>query len=182
MILIKDGVALYAGDLTLTDEQLICKGFVDRRLNTSNAQLIDVPTPDNFRGGGFTWGGNILTITPEYSIELFQKLKAELKNKLKAEYAARMNAGVMSGIEIGNILNEIQDAAIMITNSFSTNYAVVYEGNALILNGAKLATIYGYKKNCSDNAQTHFVAIQALTTIQEVQDYDLTTGWPSANL
>jgi len=105
-----------------------------------------------------------------------------LKESLKSEYSAKQNAGVMSNIEIGNILNEIQDAALMITNSFSTDYAVVYDGNALVLNGAKLATIYGYKKSCSDNAKAHWAAINALTTIQEVEDYDLSTGWPNTAL
>jgi len=123
-----------------------------------------------------------LFYTNRWAASTLSKAKKLAVGNLKTLYSSKMEAGEISGINIGDIVNEIQDAAIMVTNSFSPNYAVVYDGNALVLNATKLASIYGYKKACSDNAQTLYAAINALTTIQEVEDYDLTTGWPSTAL
>lgn len=182
MILVKDGVALYAGDLTLTDTELRGRGFVDRRLNTSNSELIDIPTPKNFRGRGFTWDGTTLTPTAVHNQKLIQNGKKALLNKLKAEYVKRSNAATIGGVIIGDILDQLQDAAFIITNSIAANHAVVSGENATLINPAKLNAVYSYKADCSTNAISHRSAIQALNNINDIESYDLSTGWPSEAL
>lgn len=179
MILVKDGVALYAGDLTLTDEQLIGKGFVDRRLNTSNSELIDIPTPKNFRGRGFTWDGTTLLPTNEHTQKLVQKGKKELFSRLKALYVERANAATINGVKISEVSDQLQDAAIIITNTIAVNHAVVDGENAALINAAKLNQIFSYKSACSTNAISHRTAIQALDNINDIESYDLSTGWPN---
>lgn len=183
MILINaNGVALYAGKLTLTESELRGDGFVDKRLNTSNAELVDVPTPANFKGRGYTWDGSRLTITPRYEAQLITTGKKELLKRLKTEYTKRLNAGVIDGVNIGDVTDQLQDAAISIGNGITTKLAVVSDDAATLINGAKLNTIYTYKGDCSTAAIAHRSAIQALNNINDIENYDLSTGWPSEAL
>lgn len=132
---------------------------------------------------GWTWNGSVFA-EPNQNITLAQAKKIAIA-ALKDEYTGRTEAGVIENIRIGDISDQIQDAAIMITNSFSTDYAVVHGQNSLLLNASKLAAIYGYKKACSDQAKAHAQAINGLGTKASVKNYiqnDLQTGWPSTAL
>ena len=57
MLAIHEGVVLYEGDLRLTATGLFSKTFVDRRLNSDNCTLLDLPAPSPWIGGGWTWDG-----------------------------------------------------------------------------------------------------------------------------
>lgn len=85
MIAISDGVALYAGNLTLTDTMLKGEGFIDSRLNNANCQLIDVPTPYPWVGGGYTWDGSTLTLSQTVKEQLLSEIVATKRNQINDE-------------------------------------------------------------------------------------------------
>ena len=136
-------------------------------------------------GAQIGWGyiGGVF-IDPETNLTLADAKKIAI-GILKGVYKGKTEEGVINGITIGNITDEIQDAVTIILNNLASDYVVVYDENYINLTQAKLVSIFNYKSACSSQAQTHAAAVLALTTKQEIKTYVQTTmqtGWPSTAL
>lgn len=194
MIAVKDGVALYEGDLVLTDHALKGKDFVDHRLNTSNAELIDIPTPRDFKGGKYTWDGSTLSMAEAYKSGLIEEKKADLKINVNQFRKNKVKGGIiLSGVEIDT------DSE---SQSMMTSALVVLEkgskGNAKYPDNVKWRTKSGqfipvdytsmedivtavtaFVEGCFSAEASHVAAIESITTLDEASNYDYTAGWPS---
>ena len=77
--------------------------------------------------------------------------------------------------EISSVKDELKDGG--------TQKAVTRSGATITITltiaTAMLAAVRGHHINCRTVDYNHTLAINALTTVGEVEAYDITTGWPS---
>ena len=127
-----------------------------------------------------------------------QATLAEVKKlalvRVKAELLKRQYAFVINGFRYSDFQQTLDDGSIVnaldvtkaILDAGGNRYAVVSDsGNNIIMNTAKLNSVLLYMYNCSEAANAHYQAIQALTTKAQVASYatsTLLTGWPDPAL
>lgn len=91
MIAIHNGVALYKGTLTLTDQGLFGHGFVDRKLNRSNCILVNKPSPSPWIGRGWLWDGEEFTMTDWWRYEYINSKIASKANEIDSDFESEIS-------------------------------------------------------------------------------------------
>lgn len=124
--------------------------------------------------------------SPELKKLAILRLKAEL---LKRQYAFTIEGFTYDDFqqtrEDGTKVNALQVTRDILIAGGSRNVVVSDNGSNILMNAAKLDTIYAYMGACSETAITHYQAIQALTTKSEIKVYvqlNLKTLWPDPAL
>lgn len=117
------------------------------------------------------------------------ELRAAIEAKT-AEITAYDKSSAVNGLTYeGRFLWLSREDRLALTDRFTRESAeglektnLFYEGEAIEVTPEQglmlVQTISSYADKCFDNTQRHLAAVQALTSVEEVQAYDYTVGYP----
>ena len=101
------GLAIYAGDLRFEDGVLRGDDFMDSRMTPVSCELLDVPPPQPWMGGGWRYVGNEFVIMPwwedQYAAEQAERDAAKVTAKIESLWAAAdaYTSSYISGVAVG---------------------------------------------------------------------------------
>lgn len=122
-------------------------------------------------------------LTEEQKLE---RAKATMKHRLK-DYDSSQSVNSFSIDETSLWLDKATRAGLMLRfqaeiATGKENTILWHEGKKFpLLTSVALQMLYAlelYASECYDNTQSHYAAIDALATVEEVEAYDFTVGYP----
>lgn len=109
-------------------------------------------------------------------------LKKQRRNDIKRKLRMQLDTATLDGAKIASFRDDLQDGAWIITQGIATTYAILADDTPVILNASKIQAVLNYRVACSENAKTHWIAMNALSDADAIRNYDISTGWPSTSL
>jgi hypothetical protein len=171
-------------NVDLRSDRLVTDAFqaLDIKSDTHTIET-DVTEPDHFIGGAYSYDNGIWAVGNQEVLDrILPDLKESLKAKVKASFARKAKRPIVDtglGYSVQGSYEDLADFQIgrevalpMIRAEDNEFYEVDDAGYAIILQAIKVNSL-----RLKQAKWSHLNAIDALTSVSEAVEYDITTGW-----